>query len=61
MNYDTLDYKLINTVSFTVFKTIKKVNTPDLNSKILGPHGLSPARNADKFRELYKQGRNLIR
>ena len=46
---------------FLVFKNLKRVKTPDVNEKVLAPHGLPEIASAGKFREEYKMGRDMLR
>ena len=46
---------------FLVFKNLKRVKTPDVNEKVLAPHGLPEIASVGKFREEYKMGRDMLR
>ena len=44
-----------------MFKTIKQVNTEDLNRRLLVPRGIPPVADAEQFREVYKDGKAKLR
>ena len=46
---------------FSVFSNLKQVKTPEVNRRILVPHGFAAVQCANKFRTIYKHGRQLIR
>ena len=57
------DAKYINLcqVLFSVFSNLKQVKTPEVNRRVLVPHGFPAVKSADNFREIYKYGRQLVR
>ena len=44
-----------------MFKTIKQVNTENVNRQFLAPRGLPPVADAEQFREVYKDGKAKLR
>jgi hypothetical protein len=48
-------------IFFLVFKNINKVNTPEVNQRILVPRGLPPVDSAGVFRTQYSEGRLMRR
>ena len=52
---------LTNETQLSELQTIKKVKTPEVNSRVLEPRGLGPVGDADRFREVYKEGKALLR
>ena len=43
------------------FSNLKQVKTPEVNRKILLPHGFAAVQSANNFRTTYKHGRQLVR
>ena len=46
---------------FQLFPKLTSVKTPEVNKKIFAPTGVKPLQNADQFREIYKEGKELLR
>ena len=46
---------------FKLFPRMNNVTTPELNRRIIIPRHLRPVTAADRFRELYKEGRRLVK
>ena len=40
---------------------VKKISTPIINQQLLLPKGLHPVEDSQKFKELYTEGRSLIK
>ena len=46
---------------FKIFPRLPSVKTPEVNRKIIVPSGITPLKNADQFRVIYKEGKQLLR
>ena len=44
---------------FKIFPRLPSVKTPEVNRKIIVPSGITPLKNADQFRVIYKEGKQL--
>ena len=40
---------------FKIFPRLPSVKTPEVNRKIIVPSGITPLKNADQFRVIYKE------
>ena len=47
-------------LQFTAFSNLKQVKTPEVNRRILLRHGLPAIQSAEKFRTIYREGRQLV-
>ena len=46
---------------FKIFPRLPSVKTPEVNRKIIVPLGITPLKNADQFRVIYKEGKQFLR
>ena len=46
---------------FSVFKNVDLVTLEDVNTKVLQPAGRPLVQSCERFKELYAEGRRLIR
>ena len=45
---------------FKIFPRLPSVKTPEVNRKIIVPSGITPLKNADQFRVIYKEGKHHL-
>ena len=59
--YEGIGSSILINFLFLVLPRISTVKTPEINRRVLEPRGLDPINNGDIFRDLYREGRQLIK
>ena len=59
--YEGIGPSILINFLFLVLPRISTVKTPEINRRVLEPQGLDHVNNGDIFRDLYREGRQLIK
>ena len=59
--YEGIGSSILINFLFPVLPRISTVKTPEINRRVLEPRGLDPINNGNIFRDLYREGRQLIK